>query len=78
MYYEEVFSWAENAEEKMVHVDTDPNGIRCGCICPNCYEQLVARQGDINAHGFTHLSHGRGANLEICYRVTLIISRVFQ
>lgn len=43
MYYEEVFSWAENAEEKMVHVDTVPNGIRCGCICPNCYEQLVAR-----------------------------------
>ena len=22
MYYEEVFSWAENAEGKMVHVDT--------------------------------------------------------
>ncbi len=78
MYYEEVFSWAENAEGKMVHVDTVPNGKRCGCICPNCHEQLVARQGDINAHGFTHLSHGRGANLEICYRVTLIISRVFQ
>ena len=28
MYYEEVFSWAENAEGKMVHVDTVPNGKR--------------------------------------------------
>lgn len=41
MYYEEVFSWAENAEGKMVHVDTVPNGKRCGCICPNCHEKLV-------------------------------------
>lgn len=72
MYYEEVFSWAENAEGKMVHVDTVPNGKRCGCFCPNCHEQLVARQGDVNAHGFAHLSHGRGANLEICYKVTLL------
>lgn len=72
MYYEKVFSWAENAEGKMVHVDTVPNGKHCGCVCPNCHEQLVARQGDVNAHGFAHLSHDRGANLEICYKVTML------
>ena len=60
MYYEEIFSWAENAEGKMVHVDTVPNGKRCGWICPNCHEQLVARQGEVNAHGFAHLSHDKG------------------
>lgn len=72
MYYEEVFSWAENVEGKMVHIDTVPNGKHCGCICPNCHEKLVARHGDINAHGFAHLSHDREANLDICYKVTLL------
>lgn len=28
-------------KEKMVHVDTVPNGKRFGCICSNCHEKLV-------------------------------------
>ena len=66
-----VFSWAENADGKMVHVDSVPNGLQCKCICPHCREQLLARHGEINEHGFAHHSDKRGANLNICYMVIL-------
>lgn len=66
-----VFSWAENADGKMVHVDTVPNGLNCGCICPCCHEKLKARQGNERAHGFAHHSKKRKANLKICYEVTM-------
>lgn len=66
-----VFSWAENAEGKMVHVDNVPNGLNCGCICPCCHEKLKARQGNERAHGFAHHSKKRKANLKICYEVTM-------
>ena len=51
-----VFSWAENAEGKMVHVDDVPRGLECNCTCPHCHEQLLARHGRVNAHGFAHHS----------------------
>lgn len=66
-----VFSWAENAEGRMVHVDDVPRGISCGCKCPYCHERLLARHGAEREHGFAHHSENRGANLKICYMVTL-------
>lgn len=66
-----VFSWAENAEGRLVHVDSVPNGLMCGCVCPRCRERLVARHGNIKEHGFAHHSENRGANLDICYRVVM-------
>lgn len=66
-----VFSWAEDANGKMVHVDSVPNGLQCKCVCPHCREQLLARHGEINEHGFAHHSDKRGANLKICYMVIL-------
>ena len=66
-----VFSWAEDAQGKMVHVDDVPRGLACGCVCPCCREKLLARHGDIKEHGFAHHSDNRGANLDICYRVVL-------
>lgn len=66
-----VFSWAENADGKMVHVDTVQNGLECGCTCPCCHEKLKARQGNERAHGFAHHSKKRKANLKICYEVTM-------
>lgn len=66
-----VFSWAENAEGKMVHVDDVPRGLNCGCTCPNCHEALLARHGDVKEHGFAHHSDTRGANLKICYMVIM-------
>jgi len=71
MTQEFVFSWAENAEGKMVHVDDVPRGLNCGCTCPNCHEKLLARHGEVNEHGFAHHSETRGANLKICYMVIL-------
>ena len=62
-----IFSWAENADGKIVHVDEVPRGLQCGCSCPHCHERLMARHGDVREHGFAHHSDNRGANLEICY-----------
>lgn len=66
-----IFSWAEDANGNMVHVDTVPRGAQCNCICPYCHEKLNARHGEINSHGFAHQSNERKANLKICYMVTL-------
>ena len=66
-----IFSWAENAEGRMVHVDSVPRGLRCGCTCLNCHEPLLARHGEKNEHGFAHHSDTRGANLNICHMVIL-------
>ena len=65
MKKEYVFSWAENTEGKMVHVDSVSRGLRCECTCPNCHEKLLARHGDEREHGFAHHSDTRGARLEI-------------
>ena len=66
-----IFSWAENGEGRMVHVDDVPRGLKCGCVCPNCHEKLVARHGDVKEHGFAHHSETRRANLQICYMVIM-------
>lgn len=66
-----VFSWAENADGKMVHVDDVPQGLECNCRCPHCHEKLIARHGDVREHGFAHHSETRGANLNICYMVVM-------
>ena len=66
-----VFSYAENAEGRMVHVDTVLNGLDCNCKCPRCHEQLLARHGDERTHHFAHHSEKRGANLKICYMVIM-------
>lgn len=69
-----VFSWAENENGELVHVDSVPRGKNCGCICPCCREKLGARHGEKNAHGFFHLSYRsqkRGAKLDMCYKVIL-------
>lgn len=50
-----VFSWAEDAQGKMVHVDDVPRGLACGCVCPCCHEKLLARHGDVKDNdGMAH------------------------
>lgn len=72
MWDDFVFSWAENTNGEMVHVDSVSNGTACNCICPHCKEPLIARnKGEIRKHGFAHHSENRQSNLKICYEVIL-------
>lgn len=32
------------------------NGLKCGCSCPSCGGELVARQGEVRVHHFAHHS----------------------
>lgn len=71
MKYDIVFSYAQNEQGEIVHVDSVPKGKHCKCVCPNCKEELIARHGLERQHGFAHHSKKRQANLEICYKVIL-------
>lgn len=68
---ERIFSWAEDTNGQLVHVDSVPRGLKCNCFCPYCHEPLVARHGEVKEHGFAHHSENRQSRLEICYQVTL-------
>ena len=71
MTNEHIFSWAEDSQGRMVHVDNVTRGLKCNCFCPYCHEPLIARHGDVKEHGFAHHSESRQSRLEICYMVTL-------
>lgn len=66
-----IFSWAEDADGRIVHVSKVSRGLKCGCFCPYCHERLLARKGEQRKNGFAHHSENRGANLKICYMVTM-------
>lgn len=39
---------------KLVTIDDVEKGLACNCYCPNCKSKLLARQGDIREHHFSH------------------------
>ena len=39
---------------KAVHVSEVSRGLACGCVCPRCGGQLVAKKGTQRAHHFAH------------------------
>lgn len=48
---------ALNVERKTVYIDEVPNGKKCGCICTECGERLIAKNnGTVNIHHFAHES----------------------
>lgn len=49
--------YALNAARELVHVDSVPNGNKCGCFCPKCGESLCAKNGgEKRTHHFSHIS----------------------
>lgn len=38
----------------LVHIDSVESGLACGCVCPVCSSQLLARKGKKNIHHFSH------------------------
>ena len=49
--------YALDADGQLVHVDSVPNGLACGCRCPGCGAPLVAKNnGETKAPHFAHAS----------------------
>ena len=46
----------KGTEREMLNIDSVANGLKCGCVCPHCGEDLEACQGDIRQHFFRHAS----------------------
>lgn len=47
--------YAINENGDLVHVDSVLKGLACNCYCPNCHDELVAKnEGKHNAHCFSH------------------------
>lgn len=43
MTAEPYLTYAISPKGKLVHVDSVPNGLLCGCTCPKCNSELVAK-----------------------------------
>lgn len=39
---------------RLVHIDAAAQGRRCGCVCPECLQPLIAKKGAKNLHHFAH------------------------
>jgi hypothetical protein len=39
---------------KLVHVSSVERGLKCGCTCPSCGAQVIARKGSKKVHHFAH------------------------
>lgn len=51
-------TYALNSNNRMVHIDRVTNGLKCGCRCPGCGAQLIAKN---NGETMTpHFAHATG------------------
>ena len=41
---------------QIVSINDVNSGKTCGCVCPSCGEQLIAKKGKIMIHHFAHAS----------------------
>ena len=42
------------SDDRIVSINDVSRGKECGCVCPKCGVDLLARKGDINEHHFAH------------------------
>ena len=54
--------------ENIVHISEVESGLKCGCVCPACGAQLVAKKGSKMMH---HFAHYAGQNCEYGYEFSL-------
>lgn len=40
--------------EELITIDEVDRGLSCGCICPACRKELIAKKGNIKTHHFAH------------------------
>lgn len=57
---------------RIVHVDRVRRGKECDCECLGCGESLVANQGEVRIHYFSHLPDSTGINNRPCKNPKLI------
>ena len=43
-------------DNKLVSIDEVERGLVCGCVCPACKKDLIAKKGNIKIHHFAHVS----------------------
>jgi competence protein CoiA len=48
---------ALNSQQQLVTINEVSRGLACTCICVACGEVLIARQGALNEHHFSHYSN---------------------
>lgn len=47
----------KGTKDVLLHIDSVPNGSKCGCVCPHCHHPLIARNGgEKKEHHFAHAS----------------------
>jgi hypothetical protein len=42
---------------QIIHIVDAISGKKCGCVCPGCHQQLIARKGKIKIHHFAHINN---------------------
>lgn len=48
--------YAFDRQGALRHISQVERGLACGCLCRDCGDRLVARQGDVRVHHFAHES----------------------
>ncbi|ALL68247.1 Competence protein CoiA-like family [Paraburkholderia caribensis MBA4] len=49
-------AFALDSRARLVDVYSVPQGLACGCVCAGCGDRLLAKQGQVRAWYFSHLS----------------------
>lgn len=57
MYY------ANNEQNKLIHISQTNRGLKCNCTCIACGETLVAKKGKVMEHHFSHASLKESCNI---------------
>lgn len=53
---DKVLKYALDKDNRLVYIDSVPNGLNCGCICPHCHKELIAKNnGQERESHFAHV-----------------------